>query len=218
MKADYDVAFELAYYDKKTKLKNINSFNRDITQVNFKNSVYAMCSLLDIDLINRKQGREIGDALIVRTSDLLREHFGKDCVYRLLGIQFAILVDNESYDVVLSKIQDVVSSIAADGGILLYGISNGTKSKNRKDFVEWAEDTLNIAIENRSQKVALEKEENKKIAEQKVSKSDIDIVEQIYTKFDESEAKKNEPKQPTVIESAQLSEDEMLAQYMNLDM
>jgi diguanylate cyclase (GGDEF)-like protein len=106
---------QLAYYDTVTNLPNRHFFNERLKQVLARAQRYgqrASLMFLDLDnfkIINDTLGHDIGDILLQRVAERLREHLRTgDIICRIGGDEFAVIVedlaDREQAAIVAEKI------------------------------------------------------------------------------------------------------------------
>ncbi len=144
---------ELAFTDKLTGIRNINSFKRDAEEA-LKNSRRNLAVIqVDIDkfkLINDSLGYEKGDSLLKYVADTLQRCIPNDIFCRVSNDNFAVLLEYDDIAYIISKMKEINNeiqnfyliksikyNIVISSGVYLIG--------DRKEEIETILDKANLA-------------------------------------------------------------------------
>lgn len=120
----------LAYTDPKTGLSNVNAFNRCLYELeDVKPVTLAMLTINGLAEINAEWGKDNGDKVVKITSKVLKDSFGKDYVYRTMGAQFAVVVDDNVFSHASAKamMADIKHRLDNEDVQTSYGIVHGSR-------------------------------------------------------------------------------------------
>lgn len=131
----------IAYTDSKTKALNSNAFNRDFKKIPKERIIFAMVGIFRLKEINYTQGKDVGDYTIMTVASLLMDYFNNG-VYRVMGDQFAIILQNTNVQATLSKLDTICGTLNEQEIGIYYGVSSGRDSNNHADLIEIAEDYM----------------------------------------------------------------------------
>ena len=105
---------EISTIDALTGLNNRYSMVRKIRDLTGKNKT---CGIVNLDLnglkfVNDNEGHEAGDRLLIRASEVLREVFNDEDIYRTGGDEFLVIIEGiseESFDSNVEKLHEVLN-------------------------------------------------------------------------------------------------------------
>ena len=132
----------LAYTDIKTKVMNLNAFNRDLPVCDKNNTIIAMVGIRNMKSINAMHGRGSGDNVIGIVAEKLISIYQKENVYRILGDQFVILINGGMLSNVQSQLASVHQNLMAQNIDIAYGIAMGNASDNIGNALAMAEESM----------------------------------------------------------------------------
>lgn len=103
----------LSYHDDLTGVLNRNSFVRYMSD---PGKSLTSLGAISIDInglknFNKEFGREYGDEVVIRVSEILEEHFRNGMVYRLTGDEFLVLCENISFDEFMKQQQSAMEKL-----------------------------------------------------------------------------------------------------------
>ena len=133
----------LAYFDEKVGVMNLNAFNRDFPEKNIKGSVLVMLGIRDIKAINAMHGRSTGDRVIGIVSDKLIAMYGEKNVYRIMGDQFVICLEDAIFTDIRNQILDIQQALFNENIGIAYGIVPGNECDSHGEMLEKAESAMN---------------------------------------------------------------------------
>ena len=137
-----------AYHDALTGLSNRRLFVESLQDRVARCQRYGdNCAVLFVDVdnlkaVNDEHGHSVGDALLVRLSEILKGHIRtSDVVARIGGDEFALLLDNLNGDQVADKIDFLLEqfrneNFVYDGKKLPFGASIGYCFVGPRDTTE----------------------------------------------------------------------------------
>ena len=110
---------EQAFLDALTGLGNRNAYYEVIDELDYKikNGNKPSFSVIVFDInglkrINDTFGHDNGDIAIINTGNFIKESFGEDCVYRIGGDEFAVILENDDFynkDNLFTKLENAIS-------------------------------------------------------------------------------------------------------------
>ncbi len=133
---------KLAYFDSKTETLNLNAFNRDMHNINKDTTILAMIGIDGMRQINAQNGRGAGDMLIHFVAGQLVSVFSIDCVYRILGDQFVVLVQDAGYRKVTDKLQVFQKTMAEQFAMVSFGVADGNRCRDAQEMIDRAESEM----------------------------------------------------------------------------
>lgn len=135
----------LSYHDHLTGLYNRRFFEEELqrfnTEINLPITI-ILCDINGLKLINDSMGHHVGDDLLIKAAAVFRKvRRSKDCIARIGGDEFALLLPNTDMPEAIQMIEHIkqLASMEKIGGIDL-SISFGYKTKHNKN--EKITDTL----------------------------------------------------------------------------
>jgi GGDEF domain-containing protein len=132
----------LAYTDIKTKVMNLNAFNRDLPVCDKNNTIIAMVGIRNMKSINAMHGRGSGDKVIGIVAEKLISIYQKENVYRILGDQFVVLINGGMLSNIQSQLASVHQNLMAQNIDIAYGIAMGNASDNIGNALAMAEESM----------------------------------------------------------------------------
>ena len=111
-------------YDSLTGLLSRNDYIQYEREYNKKNieSIGVIClALNELNNINHTAGILAGDEILLILSNMLREQFYEDSIFRLNGNEFLVVIDNIDYEYFLNKIENFVLKLEKVGLSITYG-------------------------------------------------------------------------------------------------
>ena len=133
----------LAYRDERVGTLNNNAFNRDFPACDINKSVLIMLGIRDIKAVNAMHGRPAGDRIINMVSMRLVEMYGSDCVYRILGDQFVVILSDISVAEVNNQMSGLRAELFNENIGIAYGVAAGSSCSNYGEFLGNAERAMN---------------------------------------------------------------------------
>lgn len=133
---------ELAYFDKKTGVKNNNAFNEDFASAVPEEIILSFVGIKGMKDINERLGRAVGDKCISLVAKALMDKFPNSDIYRILGDQFAIISKNKTFNNIKGQFVDAHSILAHEQIVIYYGISVGSEIKKKAKMISKAEKDL----------------------------------------------------------------------------
>lgn len=126
LKVRIDYINNLAYYDKLTGVKNNTAYLSEVYRIKEemkKETVVPAVFVIDVNNLkaaNDTYGHEYGNELIVSVAKRIVRCFGTENVYRIGGDEFAVLLQDKSYDECkeLQQIFEQTESISSKGVML----------------------------------------------------------------------------------------------------
>ncbi len=140
-KANRELA-ELAYNDNKTKAKNQNAFNKDFREKDKNSVILAMVSIRGMKDINSNWGRESGDKVINSVANALIKAFPDSSVYRILGDQFAVIIQNSTLNSISGQLSDVRRALELESINIVYGTAIGNNCNDYGEMINVADDDM----------------------------------------------------------------------------
>ena len=156
---DYNKNKKEANKDRLTGLDNRNAFDNDIKELLKKDEefTYVLFDLLGLKTVNDNYDHILGDAYIVRSTDLLKKYFSKwytikdtagiptkvptgSCVYRTGGDEFVLISKHESIDSIREKLKELEEEVANIqlnvSDKMFLGINYGLSVKNNNISIQ----------------------------------------------------------------------------------
>ena len=163
-------AKKLAYIDPLTGVKNKHAFveleNKVDEMIRLKKiNEFSLCvfDLNDLKIINDTQGHEMGDRYIIKSCELIKEHFPDTEVYRYGGDEFVILLEGEAYEKRFERVeafnQVIDSHNGVDNIVIALGIS---------DYIPGKDNTLRSIFLRADEKMYARKRRLKELSNIKV--------------------------------------------------
>lgn len=121
-----DYINNLAYYDKLTGVKNNTAYLSEVYRIReFLENGTAVPAVFVIDVNNLKiandtYGHEYGNELIISVAKQTVRCFGGECVYRIGGDEFVVLLQDKSYEecMELQRMFEQMESISSKGSMV----------------------------------------------------------------------------------------------------
>ena len=137
--------FSLAYYDKLTKLPNMEKIKEDFrklmeTKVEKRNIAFLYMDIDDLGYINNTLGFDTGNALLENFADFLRARFGKEnCIARINADNFLVVLkyfeDLKSLKNILRRfVRDIKNEKLLEGQAVSVTISIGVSIYKEHGF------------------------------------------------------------------------------------
>ena len=121
------IMFELSTTDVLTKLNNRRAFETALTELSDASSVGVIfCDVNGLKTANDNLGHAAGDALLLRFSELLREHFSPSDIFRISGDEFIVLRPDAGEDEFSSGVNRLRSAVAGQQDIASVGSALGS--------------------------------------------------------------------------------------------
>jgi len=117
--------------------KDFDNFMNDFKLFN-KTFILGIIDINNLHKINRIEGYNAGDALILSVSNKLEKILNKSNIYRIGGDEFAVLCRNENEDSFCNKL--ITNDINND--ITFAVISSYDKNMNKKTLFEMVDDMI----------------------------------------------------------------------------
>ena len=124
---------KLAYEDDKFDVMNGNAFNLAMTNVNKDNAVMIRLGIRNVRAINA-QNQQYGDNLIKLVAKMLSDEFGRKNVYRVMGDQFIVLLEDDAMNEYYNRFKAVLEKLYAEQVSVAYGVSVGATAKDIQAF------------------------------------------------------------------------------------
>ena len=133
----------MSYHDELTDLYNRNYLKEKMKDMDVIPELPISIIMADINglkLINDTYGHEVGDELLIKTAEILRDSTReKDFIARWSGDEFVILLPETDIDEVWkirNRIEEGCSDVNIDGVPLTLGIGEATKTKFEEDIFD----------------------------------------------------------------------------------
>lgn len=97
----------LAEMDSLTDIYNRNKFEQVVNDMPFKQYTIVLFDIDGLKLANDIYGHQVGDDVLVRFSQMLKDEFEGEYLFRIGGDEFCVLIDTVNEDKVLESIQNV---------------------------------------------------------------------------------------------------------------
>ncbi|EGR1075814.1 GGDEF domain-containing protein [Vibrio cholerae] len=113
IKQQYESQRKLLRTDPLTKIQNRRAFNSDLSSMEMVSDRYALW-LIDVDkfkLVNDTWGHQFGDCVLKRVAKVLQQNLKTDCIYRIGGDEFAVLVPFIDFSLLVDDLDGVILSI-----------------------------------------------------------------------------------------------------------
>ncbi len=137
--ADVDELKRLAYEDGKFPMVlNSNAFNRDIEELGTDGVILSRVGIRGMKRINEVDGPAAGDNVIEAVANALVRAFPESGVYRVLGDQFNVVVDNETLNTVEGQLADVSRELYGQQINIAYGTAVGNNCADIGEMIETA--------------------------------------------------------------------------------
>ncbi len=130
----------LAYNDLKTSAFTLNAFNRDFPEVELGKMILVLVNIQQMKTINEVYGKEAGDTVIDTVVEGLQKSFPSGKIYRVMGVEFAVIVYNSTLNHVKGQMSDLLNDLMKNDISIVYGISVGNKAKSHEGLVQYAEE------------------------------------------------------------------------------
>lgn len=118
---------ELSSLDVLTGLKNRRGFQIAIESVTECETIAGIfCDLNNLKYVNDTLGHDIGDKYIQKFSNILKERFNDDLLFRISGDEFVIIIKDINEDLLNEKIKEFENDIKLNNDIASIGYSIGT--------------------------------------------------------------------------------------------
>lgn len=117
---------EWSYVDTLTGLLNRRAFDRTMEEASGDDSVsIAFCDLNGLKKVNDENGHVAGDQYLIKFSNMLVKHFSHDCVYRISGDEFVVILRKTGMDGFENRIKGLREDIDANSSIAALGCASG---------------------------------------------------------------------------------------------
>ena len=133
----------MSYHDELTGLYNRNYLEEKMKELDAIPELPLSIVMVDVNglkLINDTYGHEVGDNLLIKTAEILRESTReRDFIARWSGDEFVILLPETNIDEawkIRNRIEESCSDIDIDGIPLTLGIGEAAKTKFEEDIFE----------------------------------------------------------------------------------
>lgn len=121
------IMFELSTTDVLTKLNNRRAFENVLAESAEHSSIGVIfCDVNGLKTANDNLGHAAGDALLLRFSELLGEHFSPSEIFRISGDEFVVLQPDAGEDEFRSGVDDLRSVVAGQQDIASVGSALGS--------------------------------------------------------------------------------------------
>lgn len=111
-----ELLYQMSYYDALTGVKNRNAYNEFVHTCKENvvcNVGFAFCDLNGLKQINDTLGHTYGDRMIIRFTEIVKEYFEIDNIFRISGDEFLIIVPGimrsdfqDRMDALIEKMQE----------------------------------------------------------------------------------------------------------------
>ena len=133
MESEIEELRKLAYFDKRTSVKNENAFNRDIKKYELKNVTLIDYGISGLKAINKRYGKSSGDKTIKGFATMLISKYGADKIYRIMGDQFYVISDD------VASIDDVVAGAMSNEVVINAAYVRGANFGDARSMIEGLE-------------------------------------------------------------------------------
>ena len=133
----------IANHDSLTRLKNRYAFSQDVYGFLNKPMCIAIADVHRFKEINDTLGHSVGDDVLRRVGEVMREVFPNDDVYRYGGDEFVIIrsaEEDEEFESKLKQVNEILSDFKASGSDRCIGCSFGcvkAQANTTKEFLDY---------------------------------------------------------------------------------
>ena len=103
----------LSYYDQLTGAKNRHALNEQLASLTKGQDLGVLYSdVMGLKQINDTLGHQAGDKALLYACENLKAHFPADCVYRIGGDEFLVLIPGITENLFQSMIRSILADMA----------------------------------------------------------------------------------------------------------
>ena len=122
---------KLAYLDVLTGVMNRNAFERDFCAIDeCTDSVgFIFCDINNLKRTNDTYGHSTGDRLLIDFSNIVKQFFSVDCIYRVGGDEFICMIGRIEQNKFMTRVGEFVQTVTKCGNIVAVGAAYGSVKK-----------------------------------------------------------------------------------------
>jgi len=143
------ILMEASYTDSLTMLQNRRAYDRKIDDLEHKGAMGVLfCDLNALKYVNDHHGHTAGDRLIMTLTDILKEHFSYENIFRISGDEFVVFLKHQSEASCLKQVEKLRKSLkAGEHGATIAAI--GTAYGSADDVLELLKNAENAMYDEK---------------------------------------------------------------------